>query len=208
MEKAKTLVNIVPKPLSIFLSVVITVGIIAISIPHFQDMEFIKSFISNALATIVGAICGLFIVLWVNDLERSRSKDENEAQMQASREKVVRVLIDDLQHNRDELQKHTSPKESDAFVLRTTLKIESWKALSNGGELQAIRDPEVIHRLADMFDKTSSVIYLLELLTDFGSGRGSYRSINSLAIPDQAQEMISALCKELDSFLKDFKHKV
>jgi hypothetical protein len=101
-----------------------------------------------------------------------------------------------------------SPQESDAFKLRTNLKIEAWKAFSSGGELQSINDPEIIHRLADIFDKISSIIYLLELLTDFGSGRGSYKSINSQAVPGQLKEMISVLCIEIDSFLKDNKMKV
>jgi len=196
------------KPLLIFISLLVTIWVVYISFHFLKDPEFTKSFASNTLSTIIGAVCGLFIVFWVNDLERDKSKKDSESQTQSTKEKVLKVLVEDLKHNQTELKKQLSPQESEAFKLRTNLKIEAWKAFSNGGELQSINDPEIIHRLADIFDKISSIIYLLELLTDFGSGRGSYKSINSQAVPGQLKEMISVLCIEIDSFLKDNKTKV
>lgn len=205
MEIVKNVTLKILKPLLIFISLLVTIWVVYISFPFLKDPEFTKSFASNTLSTIIGAVCGLIIVFWVNDLERDKSKKDSESQTQSTKEKVLKVLVEDLKHNQTELKKQLSPQESEAFKLRTNLKIEAWKAFSNGGELQSINAPEIIHRLADIFDKTSSIIYLLELLTDFGSGRGSYKSINSQAVPSQLKEMISVLCIEIDSFLKDNK---
>ena len=183
MEIVKNVTLKILKPLLIFISLLVTIWVVYISFPFLKDPEFTKSFASNTLSTIIGAVCGLIIVFWVNDLERDKSKKDSESQTQSTKEKVLKVLVEDLKHNQTELKKQLSPQESEAFKLRTNLKIEAWKAFSNGGELQSINAPEIIHRLADIFDKTSSIIYLLELLTDFGSGRGSYKSINSQAVP-------------------------
>jgi len=48
---------------------------------------------------------------------------------------------------------------------------------------------------------TASVIYLLELLTDFGSGRGSNKALNNLAVPNQLKDLIPKLLVEIVSFV-------
>lgn len=203
MKKVKNVINKIPKIPPIFLALVVAIWVIFVSFPFIKDPEFTKSFASNTLATIIGAVCGLIIVLWVNDLERDKLKKDSESQTQSNKERVLKVLIEDLKHNQSELKKQLSPQESKAFLLRINLKIESWRAFSNGGELQSINDPEILHKLANIFDMTSSVIYLLELLTGFGSGRGTYKSINNQAIPNQLKELISKLLKEINSFIEE-----
>ncbi|MHC1773734.1 MAG: hypothetical protein AB9907_18740 [Flexilinea sp.] len=201
MEIVKNVIYKILKPLLIFISLLVTIWVVFISFPFLKDTEFTKSFASNTLSTIIGAVCGLIIVFWVNDLEREKSKKDSESQTQSTKEKVLQVLVEDLKHNQTELNKQLSPQESEAFLLRINLKIESWRAFSNGGELQSINDPEILHNLANIFDMTSSVIYLLELLTDFGSGRGSYKAINNQAVPNQLKELIPKLLAEIDSFI-------
>jgi hypothetical protein len=204
MKKVKDAVNKILKPLLIFLSLGVTVWVIYISFPFLKDLEFTKSFASNTLATIMGAVCGLTIVLWVNDLERNKSIKDIEAQTQSNKERVLKVLVGELSHNQSELIKQSSPNESDAFLLKINLRIEAWRAFSNGGELQSINDPEILHKLANLFDMTSSVIYLTELLTDFGSGRGTYKSINNQAVPNKLKELISKLLLEINSFINTY----
>ena len=99
----------------------------------FFDIPFWQNFVSNALATIVGAVVlGIPIALWLNRHQEKSSEKEQ-------KKKILRLLQEELLINFAQLTgwKLTENKLLEVSVIGPFLRDESWRAFSDGGELQS-----------------------------------------------------------------------
>ena len=106
------------------------------------DIEFWKSFLSNAFATFFGAIIGIPIALWINRRQQKASekseKEQATIETKKQEEEILRLIEAELLFNKKLIQAAINPTKDMAILY--SLKDESWKVLSNGGEVHWIQD--------------------------------------------------------------------
>lgn len=115
--------------------------------PPFFDFTFWQNAVSNGLATLIGVILGIPAALWLNNLgERSTEKEHKKKILHLLRIEI-RLNYDYVNawHDKVGLQKQLAMQISDF------LKDESWRAFSDGGEIQWIKDPTLLSELSDAY---------------------------------------------------------
>ena len=144
------------------------------------DIEFWKNFLSNALATFVGAIIGIPVALWINRIQHkateSTEKKKFETEAKARKKKILELIRDELSDNKKLLDEIRSDEveypewEEGVAHAKTTenafrLKTELWRAFSDGGELHWIQDLDLLRSMALAYDIIRMVLYLGEKYT-------------------------------------------
>ena len=112
----------------------------------FFDFSFWQQFISNLGATFIGAAVGIPVALYVNRLVETSSETER-------KEKILLLLRDELIENLNLINEWLSspnPKEG-VISVGYDIKTEVWDAFSDGGEIQWVKDPELLGKLANAF---------------------------------------------------------
>jgi hypothetical protein len=135
----------------------------------FFNYDFWQSFISNALATLIGAGLGVYGALWLNNhLEKSNRNER--------KKKILGVLLAEINENIVALEiwevreinfnKLSSIREP-VISLYTSLSTVSWDAFSNGGELEWIDDPLTLNIFAANYNHINSIQYLADICINF-----------------------------------------
>lgn len=108
---------------------------------------FFQDFLSNSLATLVGALFGVLTAIWINDFLERRIEKEKKIKILALLKKEldtnVKLLADWDYSNQGKL-----PDDFNRSRLSLFLRDEVWYAFSDGGELRWIKDPQVLDQLA------------------------------------------------------------
>lgn len=107
---------------------------------------FLPDFISNTLATFLGVIMGIPVALWLSSYQKRRTTVEKKY-------KILNLLKVELELNRSELVAWKSRESGDleAGTLGVKLSDESWRAFSEGGELEWIKDPSLLFALSNVY---------------------------------------------------------
>ena len=124
---------------------------------NFFDTSFWQNFISNALATFLGAIIGIPIALGLNRHQEKTSEKER-------KEKILSLLFEELLVNLGQLSgwDKAKNKRTQTIIIGPFLRDESWKAFSDGGELEWIKNPKLISEIANAY----SYIRLIQQLSE------------------------------------------
>jgi hypothetical protein len=139
----------------------------------FLNFDFWQSFVSNLLATLigagVGAGLGFYGALRLNKhLENVRRKE--------TKSKILEVLLSEIKENLNTLDiwKNTGKNFQDPRTLRdplivlyTNLYTDSWDAFSNGGELEWIDDPTTLDILGSSYHRVRDIKYLSDNCINF-----------------------------------------
>ena len=134
---------------------------------NFFDFSFWQNFASNALATFLGAIVGIPIALWLSRHQEKIAKKERKS-------KILHLLREELFEDYTILsgwqKADVHEKNQDIHSIGPVLKDESWRAFSDGGELEWIKDPVLLSNLSDAYyhvrlirqlsDRYLNIIYL------------------------------------------------
>ncbi len=122
---------------------------------EFFNLEFWQSFISNAFATFIGAGLGVLGALWLGKHQEESSEKER-------KKKILDLLFNELLINLSQLSgfQKSQTKHRDALTLSALLRNESWRAFSDGGELEWIKDPKLLDNLSDAYYAIRSVMNL------------------------------------------------
>ena len=122
---------------------------------EFFSLEFWQSFVSNALATFLGAGLGVLGALWL-------SKHQEKSAEKERKNKILRLLFSELLVNVTHLSgfQKSQIKHREALTLSAVLRNESWKAFSDGGELEWIKDPKLLDELSEAYFAIRSVMNL------------------------------------------------
>jgi hypothetical protein len=82
-------------------------------------------------------------------------------------EKILVLLEKELKDNKGFLKYWNHEKSVDQIeLLYTLLRDEAWKAFSDGGELQWIKDPALLRTLAEAFSSIGKVIEISRMYYD------------------------------------------
>ena len=109
-------------------------------------MDF-SQFVSELVATVIGVGLAIWGALWLE--RKSKSREDSVAQIKkTNRAKRVLGLI------KKELDENLAILQSVDDNIPTTFNltaIECWRALSDGGELQSIDDPELLSSISTAY---------------------------------------------------------
>ena len=137
----------------------VIVSIVLVKI-MFSDL-FWQDFLSNLFATFLGIIIGIPIALVLSQLQESESERER-------KHKILRLLWKELLSNQVQLAgwRKSGDKQKEALTLHALLRVESWRAFSDGGELEWIRDPALLDVISEAYFAIKSVQTLSERYFD------------------------------------------
>jgi len=109
----------------------------------FFTTSFWQDFASNALATFIGAFIGIPIALWLNRYLEKSSELER-------KRKILSLLKEELLINLTQISAWNKKqnKHIQISIVGPFLRDESWKAFSDGGELEWIKNPVLLSKLA------------------------------------------------------------
>jgi hypothetical protein len=142
---------------SITLSTIIFSFICVIIIKCVSNTTFWDSFLSNLLATSVGLIVGIPIAITLSKYQEREVEKERKA-------KILKLLRTELFVNLTQLSswKESGSDDTELIIMGGFLKNDAWKAFSDGGELEWIKDPELLGDLSWAYSTIQSVKYVLE----------------------------------------------
>ncbi len=123
----------------------------------FAEKTFWFDFLSNTLATFVGIIVGIPIAIFLGEYQERRSEQERKY-------KILRLIKNELLVNQDQLEKwkNSGDKQKDGLTLHALLKTESWRAFSDGGEIEWIKSLELLWIISEAYYSIRSVQTLSE----------------------------------------------
>jgi hypothetical protein len=117
--------------------------------------SFIQDFGANWLATFLGVAIGVPLALWVNRYQEKITEGER-------KRKILSLLTTELLMNFGTLTGWN--KENNIMVRSTNLIVflESgfWDAFSDGGELQWIKDPVLLSKIAEAYNFIRMILEL------------------------------------------------
>ncbi len=113
---------------------------------EFFSLSFWQGFVGNLFATIIGVIVGIPIAFWISGKVESRTEKEK-------KQKILGILAKELNQVRDSiLEFNRNPESGKRVPLGFTMPIETWRAFSDGGELQWIKDTSLLVQLASTYE--------------------------------------------------------
>ena len=174
---------------------------VAYFVSQFTDVQFIDSAMGNWFATMVGAIGGIFIAL---ELERWKNKSDERDHTN----KVLTLVKGELQENLSSLNTRVSENNPNRFN-PYRLKDELWNAFSDGGELQWIKDLDLLDKISGSYYRIRIIINLEDKYFDaihyqggvFQSTREHILSYLNQIIP-QATSHIKETVTQIDKRLQ------
>jgi hypothetical protein len=113
---------------------------------NFFDFTFWQSFVSNLGATIIGVGLGIPVALLINRWIERRTEKER-------KKKILTLLRDELSYNEIEFDRmqNIDILNRESGVLSSILRNELWKAYSDGGELEWIKNVDLLAKIADTY---------------------------------------------------------
>ena len=119
--------------------------------------NFVSNFVSSGLATLLGVIIGIPVALWLNSFQTRRTEKEK-------KKKILASLVNELGDNKHELERMNDNAilRSELYLLGSRLRNELWKAYSDGGELQWIKDIELLGKIADSYYSIRAIMELAD----------------------------------------------
>ena len=98
------------------------------------DSSFLSNTLSNLIATFAGILIGLPAALWVDRVARKKNEKEKVKEGKQRIIKILTLLESELHDNTEMMSRFHKDLSNNYFPVRT----ESWKAFSDGGELQCL----------------------------------------------------------------------
>lgn len=122
---------------------------------QYFDFSFWQNFGSNFLATIIGVALGIPIAFWIN--RRVETTNESER-----KEKILQVLSVELNENLRVVSEwqRAGKEDQEMTTIGARMSDEVWNTLSDGGELQWIKDPVLLSGLAFTYAEIKRIKYL------------------------------------------------
>jgi len=129
----------------------------------FFDVPFWQACLSGMCVTLIGVVIGIPIALGVGRyLETYAEKERKQRNSLAEKERKRRILLalnDELVANREHIFKWLQSDDQQMMTghLYGLLQDETWKAFSDRGELQWIKDPVLLNSLSSAYFATRSL---------------------------------------------------
>jgi len=124
-------------------------------------MDF-SQFVSDLLATLIGAGVAIWSAIWIDHRSRRLSDESHFSQKKKRAQSVLTLLLRELTLDSEAL------KTIDDNIPSTyrPLSTESWRAFAQGGELESIDDPKLLHSIAQAYSYIDQFLFLYERFFD------------------------------------------
>ncbi|MHB8777725.1 MAG: hypothetical protein ACYC6R_08185 [Anaerolineales bacterium] len=135
---------------------IIVVGVI-LAIYILAEKMFWFDFLSNTLATFVGIVVGIPTAVFLSAYQERESEWERKY-------KILRLVKEELLANQVQLEKweNSGDKQKDGLTLHALLKTESWRAFSDGGEIEWIKSLDLLGVISEAYYSIRSAQTLSE----------------------------------------------
>lgn len=178
-----------------------TIAIAAVIFRVLPTTSFRDSFLGNWLATLSGIIIGVPVAIALNSWQQHQ--EEN-----ARRSKILGLLKNELDYNvlamKNRMPEHIGGTQRQ--MPSEPLKDELWNAFSDGGELQWIKDLDLLDVLSTAYYRIRIVMFLEDAFhreTLFRDTIGSYKT---LAYQFQLNDR--ELMKDVERALKEIEKRL
>lgn len=171
----------------------------------FFNLSFWQGFVGNLCATVIGVFLGILVALRVDSLIEARTSKERV-------KKILTLLKDELEYNEIELSRldgNLPQVVHEAGSISSLLRVELWKAYSDGGELQWIKDVELVSMLADSYYAIRAVMILTDKAYQFvqhgqpGNPLPQVVEENLMIAIEYANRSVKSSIKKIDDNLKN-----
>lgn len=142
-------------------AILVAVGIVLAALV-LGGPSFREAFLSNFMSTVAGVAVGVPVAVWLA-LRETRQAQAAAARAElrvaaARRRDVLRALKKELTENLETLAERTANPERTLAI--PFLQDEVWAAMSDGGELRWIEDPDLLRQLARSYLFVRTNIFL------------------------------------------------
>lgn len=169
------------------------------------DCTFWSNFWPNLVATLVSVGLGIPGGLWVDRKVRARDESDKAKEAKERARKILSILLAEIKHNKQQMNWFHQNVANYFHPVR----VESWRAFSDGGELQWINDPELVHSLSVVYAEINHFAFILDKYFDasFSPHTGAATSLeplfqHALKIKDTASAEINKVEKLVEDRLK------
>jgi hypothetical protein len=137
---------------------------IAGGVQIFTEEGFRASFFANFLSTVAGVAVGVPVAIWLTlreSGEQAKAAAQTAREMEdARRREVLTAIRRELCENRVTLQERRPSPAAGRALGVPFLMDEVWSAMSDGGQLQWIRDTDLLRQVARAYVFIRTIIYL------------------------------------------------
>lgn len=147
------------------LNSIILVSIIYVII-RCTDQPFFDNAMGNLLATLIGVIIGIPIAIWIDRLRQKEQEDREIRKLRSDaltrKHRILALIRQELEFNYEIVTAYTKEVVGDQNrpVCNGGCKDELWAALSDGGELEGIKDLDLMHAISFAYHYIRRLIYL------------------------------------------------
>lgn len=152
----------------VLLGLLVSLGVYCLT-ACWSDWTFQREFLSRLGASLAAVLVGVPIALGLRDQLRRGEMEEHRRSQAEHAATVLSLLRRELEHNGDLL---LARKGSDEPLPSEPLKDDLWQALTRGGELPWLHEPEVLDRLASAYYYVRAVSELESAMAHSGAGFG------------------------------------
>ena len=116
-----------------------------------------RDFLPNFLATMLGAIVGVPIAISINNQQETKRE-------QVQKEKIIPILQEELLVNLGHLSGWQKSNSQKLEVVYTSIFLEdsAWSAFSDSGDLEFIKDVEILKKISHAYNTVRTVKELSE----------------------------------------------
>ncbi len=161
---------------------------------EFFNIDFWRDFLSNGAATLLGAIIGIPIALWLSKFQQNKEELKR-------KNKILRLLKEELLVNIGPLsrwKKSANNLTTECMNLIVFIKIQHWSAFSDGGELQWIKNPDLLGKIADAYN-------YLRMIKDLCN---KYVGIIPFPQYGKSNEAIPEIIQSIDKGIEETIHEI
>ena len=146
------------------------------------DANLMKDFLPDVVATLLGAVIGIPIALWLSNFQGNREQKRR-------KEKILGLLREELLENIGTLGRWDAGDKNfmiESIHLLIFIKAKHWDAFSDGGELQWINNPNLLGEIADAYNSLRMMkdlcdkYFVILPLQEYDQSKSSITEIMSL----------------------------
>jgi len=165
----------------------------------FFDQIFWQGFLSNLFATLIGIIFGIPVALWISNFQEKEAENTRRA-------KILSTIWKELDRNRLQLEhwSRLNPinKHNEIWSLCIRLREESWNVFSQGGEMEWIKNRDLLYAISESYFASKRVKQIAEKYYDMATKNLTTTSSDNL------KRLFQALIKSVDYASKSSIHSM
>jgi hypothetical protein len=163
------------------------------------DVEFWKNFLSNALATFVGAIIGIPVALWLNQIQQNTleksEKEKTDLETSSRKKKLLNLIKDELEFDLEIF----STRHDEVYINGLDIykfKLETWKSISDGGEIQWVQNLDLLNAISLAYYSIRRLMSSFQLFSL--SGKEILRIALPIKLPDPDETFREITSQHID----------